>query len=62
MTYIAGVIQKVLRKELDYLSGSALDGRVYDHLEKAMKNYEKLRQVEKDHGKMMDQRLIGART
>ena len=29
--------------------------RVDDHLEKAMMNYEELRQVEKDHGEMIDE-------
>ena len=48
-------IQRVLLKELDYLTGSALTDRVDDHLEKAMRNYDELRQVEKFHAEMMDE-------
>ena len=55
MSRIAADIQKVLRKELDYISRTALNERVDDYLEKAMRNYEELRQVEKDHGEMMDE-------
>ena len=50
-------IQKVLRRDLRHLTGSDQDERVDDHLEKAMENYEELRQVEKDHREMMDQFL-----
>ena len=46
-------IQRVLCKELDYLRGSALTERVDNHLEKAMSNYEELKQVEKDNAEMM---------
>ena len=65
MSRIAADIQNVLHKELDYLSGAALDERMDDHLEKAMRNYEELQQVEKDHGEMMDEFIntsIEART
>ena len=44
-------IQKVLCLKLGYLAGAALDKRVDDPLEKAMRNHEELRQVEKDHGR-----------
>ena len=55
MSRIAADIQKVLRKELDYLSETALDERVDDHREEAMRNCEELRQLEKDHGERMDE-------
>ena len=58
---MAADIQRVLLKELDYLTGSALTDRVDDHLEKAMMNYEELRQVEKDHGEMMDEFIKSAK-
>ena len=54
---MAADIQKVLRRDLRHLTGSDQDERVEDHLEKAMENYEELRQVEKDHREMMDQFL-----
>ena len=53
MSRIAADIQSVLCKELDHLSGTALNDRVDNHLEKAMRNYEELGQVEKGHGEMM---------
>ena len=40
---------------MGHLSRAALDERVDDHLERAMRKNEELRQVEKDHGEMMDQ-------
>ena len=49
---MAADIQKVLRRDLRHLAGSDQDERVEDHLEKAMANYEELRQVEKDHREM----------
>ena len=52
---MAADIQKILRRDLRHLAGSEQDERVEDNLEKAMENYEKLRQVEKDHREMMDQ-------
>ena len=58
---MAADIQKVLRRDLRHLAGSDLDERVEDHLEKAMANYEELRQVEKDHREMMDQFLTSAK-
>ena len=54
---MAADIQRVLRRGLSHLTGSALEERVDDHLEKAMTNYEELRQVDKDHGEMMDEFL-----
>ena len=48
---MAAEIQKVLRKDLRHLTGSKQDERVDDHLEKAMENYEELRQMEEDQGK-----------
>ena len=54
---MAADIQKVLRRDLRHLAGSDQDERVEDHLEKAMANYEELRQVEKGHREMMDQFL-----
>ena len=54
---MAADIQKVLRRDLRHLAGSDQDERVEDHLEKAMENYEELRQVEKNHREMMDQSL-----
>ena len=44
---IAADIQRVLR---NHLSGSALNERVDDHLEKSMRNYDKLM----DYGEIMD--------
>ena len=38
MSRIAANIQRVLRKELDYLSGAALDARVDDYLENLFQN------------------------
>ena len=61
MSKMAADIQKVLRRDLKHLAGSNLDERVEDHLEKAMENYEELRQVEKDHREMMDQFLSSAK-
>ena len=58
---MAADIQKVLRRDLRHLAGSDQDERVDDHLEKAMENYEELRQVEKDHREMMDQFLSSAK-
>ena len=58
---MAADIQKVLRRDLRHLTGSDQDERVEDHLEKAMENYEELRQVEKDHREMMDQFLSSAK-
>ena len=58
---MAADIQKVLRRELSHLTGSALEERVDDHLEKAMTNYEELRRVDKDHGEMMDEFLNSAK-
>ena len=58
---MAADIQKVLRRDLRHLAGSEQDERVEDHLEKAMENYEELRQVEKDHREMMDQFLSSAK-
>ena len=57
---MAADIQIVLRKKLCHLTGSKLEEKVDDHLEKAMTNYEKLRQVDKDHGEMMDEFLNSA--
>ena len=54
MAQMAADIQRVLRKELCHLTGSAQDERVDDRLEKAMANYEELRQVDKDHREMND--------
>ena len=54
-------IQRVLHKELDYLTESALTDRVDNHLEKAMRNYEELHQVEKDHGEMMNEFIKSAK-
>ena len=48
MSKMAADIKKVLRRDLRHLAGSDKDERVEDHLEKAMENYEELRQVEKD--------------
>ena len=65
MSKIAVDIQKVLRRDLRHLAGSKQDEKVEDHLEKAMENYEELRQVEKDHREMMDddlQRCFANRT
>ena len=50
MAKMEAEIQRVLRKDLSHLTGSKQNERVDDHLEKAMANYEELRQVEKDHG------------
>ena len=61
MSEMAADIQKVLRRDLKHLAGSDLDERVEDHLEKAMENYEELRQVEKDQREMMDQFLTSAK-
>ena len=61
MSKMAADIQKVLRRDLRHLAGSDQDERVDDHLEKAMENYEELRQVEKDHREMMDQFLSSAK-
>ena len=58
---MAADIQKVLGRDLRHLTGSDQDERVEDHLEKAMENYEELRQVEKDHREMMDQFLSSAK-
>ena len=54
-------IQRVLRRELSHLTGSALEERVDDHLVKAMTNYEELRQVDKDYGDMMVEFLDSAK-
>ena len=61
MSRMAADIQRVLLKELDYLTGSALTDRVDDHLEKAMMNYKELRQVEKDHAEIMDEFIKSVR-
>ena len=61
MSRMAADIQRVLLKELDYLMGSSLMDRVDDHLEKAMMNYEELRQVEKDHAEIMDKFIKSVR-
>ena len=58
---MAADIQRVLRRELSHLTGSAQDERVDDHLEKAMANYEELRQVDKDHREMMGEFLNSAK-
>ena len=58
---MAADIQRVLRRELNHLTGSALEERVDDHLEKVMTNYEELHQVDKDHGEMMDEYLNSAK-
>ena len=60
MAKMAAEIQRVLRKDLRHLTGSKQDEKVDDHLEKAMANYEELRQVKKDHRKMMDEFLSSA--
>ena len=60
MSRMAPDIHRVLHKELDYLTGLALTDRVDNHLEKAMRNYEELCQVEKDHGEMMDEFIKSA--
>ena len=46
MARMAADIQRVLRKEFCHMTGSKQDERVDDHLEKAMANYEELRQVD----------------
>ena len=46
MSKMAVDIQKVLRRDLRHLAGSKQDEKVEDHLEKAMENYEELRQVD----------------
>ena len=61
MSKMAADIQKVLRRDLRHLAGSNQDERVEDHVEKAMENYEELRQVEKAHREMMDQFLTSAK-
>ena len=58
---MAADIQRVLRRELSPLIWSALEERVDNHLEKAMTNYEELRQMDKDHGEMMDEFLKSAK-
>ena len=58
---MAADIQRVLRKDLRHLTGSKQDERVDDHLEKAMANYEELRQVNKDHRERMDEFLNSAK-
>ena len=61
MAKMATEIQRVLRKDLRHLTGSKQDEKVDDHLEKAMANYEELRQVDKDHREMMDEFLNSAK-
>ena len=46
MSKMAADIQKVLRRDLRHMAGSKQDEKVEDHLEKAMENYEELRQVD----------------
>ena len=58
---MAADIQRVLRRDLNLLTGSVLEERVDDHHEKAISNYEELRQVDKDHGEMMDEFLNSAK-
>ena len=58
---MATEIQRVLRKDLRYLTASKQDEKVDDHLEKAMASYEELRQVEKDHREIMDEFLNSAK-
>ena len=50
-------IQRILRKDLRHLTGLKQDEKV----EKAMANYEELRQVDKDHREMMDEFLNSAK-